>query len=43
MQEKLAVLSPRGDFDFGVFRATEFFLYLSRGGKYTQLAGFPLD
>ena len=43
MQEKLAVLSPKGDFDFGAFRATEFFLHLSRGGKYTQLAGFPLD
>lgn len=43
MQEKLALLSPKGDFDFGAFRATECFLYLSRGGKYTQLAGFPLD
>jgi len=30
-------------FDFGCFRATQFFLYLSAGGKYTQLAGFPLD
>jgi 2'-5' RNA ligase len=30
-------------FDFGTFSATEFFLYLSAGGKYTQLAGFPLD
>ena len=29
-------------FDFGTFSATEFFLYLSAGGKYTQLAGFPL-
>ena len=29
-------------FDFGAFRATRFFLYLSAGGKYTQLAGFPL-
>jgi RNA 2',3'-cyclic 3'-phosphodiesterase len=29
-------------FDFGSFRATQFFLYLSAGGKYTQLAGFPL-
>jgi 2'-5' RNA ligase len=30
-------------FDFGSFTATQFFLYLSAGGKYTQLAGFPLD
>ena len=30
-------------FDFGSFNATQFFLYLSAGGKYTQLAGFPLD
>jgi len=29
-------------FDFGSFHATQFFLYLSAGGKYTQLAGFPL-
>jgi 2'-5' RNA ligase len=29
-------------FDFGSFRATRFFLYLSAGGRYTQLAGFPL-
>lgn len=30
-------------FDFGSFSARQFFLYLSAGGKYTQLAGFPLD
>jgi 2'-5' RNA ligase len=29
-------------FNFGSFSATQFFLYLSAGGKYTQLAGFPL-
>jgi len=29
-------------FDFGSYTATQFFLYLSAGGKYTQLAGFPL-
>ncbi len=29
-------------FDFGSFRATQFFLYVSAGGRYTQLAGFPL-
>ena len=30
-------------FNFGSFRATHFFLYLSAGGKYTQLAGFSLE
>ncbi len=30
-------------FDFGSFSAAQFFLYLSAGGKYTQLAGFSLD
>ena len=30
-------------FDFGFFKATQFFLYLSAGGKHTQLAGFPLE
>ncbi len=29
--------------DFGTFRATEFFLYLSAGGQYTRLAAFPLN
>jgi RNA 2',3'-cyclic 3'-phosphodiesterase len=29
-------------FDFGSFQATQFFLYLSASGRYTQLAGFPL-
>ncbi len=29
-------------FDFGSFSAAQFFLYLSAGRKYTQLAGFPL-
>jgi RNA 2',3'-cyclic 3'-phosphodiesterase len=29
-------------FEFGSFQATQFFLYLSAGGRYTQLAGFPL-
>ncbi len=32
--------SPR--FGFCSFRATQFYLYLSAGGRYTQLAGFPL-
>lgn len=39
LQHALADLSPR---DFGSFRATEFFLYLSAGGAYTKLAAFPL-
>jgi 2'-5' RNA ligase len=30
-------------FDFGSFQATQFFLYLSAGGKYTKIAGFPLE
>jgi len=30
-------------FDFGSFRATQFVLYLSAGGKYKQLAEFPLE
>ncbi len=28
--------------DFGSFRATDFYLYLSRAGAYTKLAGFAL-
>jgi 2'-5' RNA ligase len=28
--------------DFGAFRATEFFLYLSAGGKYTRMEAFSL-
>jgi 2'-5' RNA ligase len=35
---------PAGSgFNFGSFSAMQFFLYLSAGGRYTQLAGFPLD
>jgi 2'-5' RNA ligase len=30
-------------FDFGFFKATQFFLYLLAGGEYTQLAEFPLE
>jgi RNA 2',3'-cyclic 3'-phosphodiesterase len=30
-------------FEFGSFRATAFFLYLSLGGRYTKLAAFPLE
>ena len=43
LQEKLRMLPAGCGYDFGVFRATHFFLYLSRGGQYTQLAGFPLE
>jgi 2'-5' RNA ligase len=31
------------DFAFGAFRAGTFYLYLSAGGRYTQLAGFGLE
>ncbi len=30
-------------FHFGAFRAGTFYLYLSAGGRYTQLAGFGLE
>lgn len=43
LREKLRSLSRGGDFDFGAFRANQFALYLSRGGKYTRLAEFPLE
>ncbi len=33
---------PTAGADIGAFRVTEFFLYLSAGGKYTRLAGFSL-
>jgi 2'-5' RNA ligase len=29
--------------DFGSFRATQFFLYLSSGGRYKKLAAYPLE
>ena len=31
------------DFAFGAFRAGTFYLYLSSGGRYTQLAGYGLE
>lgn len=43
LHETLQSLPASCGFDFGSFRATHFFLYLSAGGKYTQLAGFPLE
>lgn len=38
LQRAVQVTEP----DFGSFRAEAFFLYLSRGGKYTKLAEFAL-
>jgi 2'-5' RNA ligase len=43
LQEKLQALAKGGEFDFGEFRAGEFFLYLSENGKYTRLAAFRLE
>jgi 2'-5' RNA ligase len=43
LHQALESLPAGCGFDFGSFRATEFFLYLSAGGRYTQLAGFPLE
>jgi 2'-5' RNA ligase len=42
LHQTLASFPAGCGFDFGSFSATQFFLYLSAGGKYTQLAGFPL-
>ena len=35
-------LQAESGFDFGSFRASSFFLYLSANGRYTQLARFPI-
>jgi 2'-5' RNA ligase len=43
LQQTLQSFPSGCGFDFGSFQATQFFLYLSAGGKYTQLAGFPLE
>ncbi len=43
LHQKLQSFPGGCGFDFGSFQATQFFLYLSAGGKYTQLAGFPLE
>ena len=42
LHQTLASFPSGCGFDFGSFHATQFFLYLSAGGRYTQLAGFPL-
>jgi RNA 2',3'-cyclic 3'-phosphodiesterase len=36
-------LQAESGFDFGSFRASSFFLYLSANGRYTQLARFPIQ
>lgn len=41
LHEALASFPSGCGFDFGSFRATQFFLYLSADGRYTKLAGFP--
>jgi 2'-5' RNA ligase len=38
----LEALPSECGFDFGSFRASSFFLYLSANGRYTQLARFPI-
>ena len=43
LHQKLQSFPAGCGFDFGCFQAARFFLYLSAGGKYTQLAGFPLE
>ncbi|MDP8990876.1 MAG: RNA 2',3'-cyclic phosphodiesterase [Acidobacteriota bacterium] len=42
LRQELESLPSGCGFDFGSFHAAQFFLYLSAGGRYTQLAGFPL-
>ena len=36
-------LEEAGPYQFGDFVATAFYLYLSKGGRYTKLAEFPLN
>lgn len=43
LHQTLQSLPAGCGFDFGSFRATQFFLYLSAGGRYKQLAAFPLE
>jgi RNA 2',3'-cyclic 3'-phosphodiesterase len=42
MEELRRALAADETNDFGDFRATSFFLYLSAGGRYTRLQEFPL-
>jgi 2'-5' RNA ligase len=43
LRKALEALPSECGFDFGSFRASSFFLYLSANGRYTQLARFPID
>ena len=42
LRQTLQVMPSECGFDFGSFRASSFFLYLSANGNYTQLARFPI-
>ena len=42
LRQALQALPSECGFDFGTFRASSFFLYLSANGRYTQLARFPI-
>ena len=42
LRNALQALPSECGFDFGSFRASSFFLYLSANGRYTQLARFPI-
>jgi 2'-5' RNA ligase len=42
LRKALQALPSGCGFDFGSFRASSFFLYLSANGRYTQLARFPI-
>ena len=43
LQQALRKFPSGCGFDFGGFRVGHFFLYLSAGGKYTQLAAYSLE
>jgi len=43
LRKAIEALPSEYGFDFGSFRASSFFLYLSANGRYTQLARFPID
>ena len=42
LRKVLLTLPSECGFDLGSFRASNFFLYLSANGRYTQLARFPI-
>lgn len=42
LRQALQALPSECGFDFGTFRASSFFLYLSANGRYAQLARFPI-